>query len=196
MPADSWDQTPERLGPRARGVRPQVVVRKLLLGTTDTPRTGCNSDVMRVHIATDHAAFDVKEYLVAELTALGYDVVDHGAHAYDALDHYPVFCIPCAEAVVAEPGSLGIVLGGSGNGEQIAANKVKGVRAGLAYNPELARLTRNHNDANVLAIGGRMNTLEESLAIAKMFLETPFSGDDRHATRIQMLTDYEDEHKR
>lgn len=151
---------------------------------------------MRVHIATDHAAFDVKEYLVAELTALGYDVVDHGAHAYDALDHYPVFCIPCAEAVVAEPGSLGIVLGGSGNGEQIAANKVKGVRAGLAYNTTTARLAREHNDARIVALGGRMQSLSEALEMVKVFLATPFSGDPRHARRLAMLDEYEARHSR
>ncbi len=151
---------------------------------------------MRVHIATDHAAFDVKQYLVAELEKLGYEIVDHGAHSYDALDDYPDFCIPCAEAVVADPGSLGIVLGGSGNGEQIAANKVKGVRAGLAYNAELARLTREHNNANVLSIGGRMNTLEESLEMARAFLETDYPADPRHARRVAKLDAYEEQTKK
>ncbi len=150
---------------------------------------------MRVHIATDHAAFDLKQYLVKELTALGYEVVDHGADAYDAQDDYPKFVIPAAEAVAADPGSLGIVLGGSGNGEQIAANKVKGIRAGLAYNTVMARLSREHNDANVLSLGGRMQSLEDALAMAKVFLETPFSEDPRHVRRIQELAAYEDAHR-
>lgn len=151
---------------------------------------------MRVHIATDHAAFDLKQFLVKELTALGHEVVDHGAPTYDAQDDYPTFVIPAAEAVVADPGSLGIVLGGSGNGEQIAANKVKGVRAGLAYNTVMARLTREHNNANVLALGGRMQSLADALEMAKVFLETPFSEDPRHIRRIEMLDAYEDEHRR
>ncbi len=151
---------------------------------------------MRVHIAADHAAFDLKEFLVKELRGAGYDVVDHGAHSYDANDDYPVFVLPAAEAVAAEPGSLGIVLGGSGNGEQIAANKVKGIRAGLAYNTVMARLTREHNNANVLSLGGRMQSLEEALTLAKVFLTTPFSGDARHVRRLQELADYEAKHWR
>lgn len=146
---------------------------------------------MRVHIATDHAAFELKNYLVERLRADGHDVVDHGAHTYEALDDYPPLIIPCAEAVVAEPGSLGIVLGGSGNGEQIAANKVKGIRAGLANNVELARLTREHNDANVIALGGRMQSLEAGYEIVATFLATPFSGDERHQRRIDQLAEYE-----
>jgi len=155
-----------------------------------------HSGDMRVHIATDHAAFDLKQYLVKELTALGYEVIDHGAPVYDALDDYPEFVLPAAEAVVNDPGSLGIVLGGSGNGEQIAANKVKGIRAGLAYNTVMARLTREHNDANVLSIGGRMQSLEDALEMVKVFLDTPFSGDPRHSRRIKLLADYEEEHRR
>ncbi|WP_028709535.1 ribose-5-phosphate isomerase [Propionicicella superfundia] len=151
---------------------------------------------MRVHIATDHAAFEVKQFLVEELTRRGYEIVDHGARDYDALDDYPDFCIPCAEAVVGDPGSLGIVLGGSGNGEQIAANKVSGVRAGLAYNPELARLTREHNDANVLSIGGRMQSSEEALEMALVFLTTPYSNDPRHQRRIDKLNAYEEQTKK
>ena len=151
---------------------------------------------MRVHIATDHAAFDLKQYLVKELTALGHEVIDHGAATYDAQDDYPTFVLPAAEAVAADPDSLGIVLGGSGNGEQIAANKVKGIRAGLAYNTVMARLTREHNNANVLALGGRMQSLADALEMAKVFLDTPFSEDPRHIRRIEMLDAYEDEHRR
>lgn len=145
---------------------------------------------MRVHIATDHAAFELKNYLVGRLEQAGHEVVDHGAHTYDEADDYPPFVIPCAEAVVAD-GTLGIVLGGSGNGEQMAANKVKGVRAALAYNTEIARLTREHNDANILSLGGRMQSLEEAWEMVEVFLATPFSGAERHQRRIDMITEYE-----
>ena len=153
---------------------------------------------MRVHIGTDHAAFELKEYLVEHLRADGYEVVDHGAATYDALDHYPVFIIPCAEAVVAEAdqGSLGIVLGGSGNGEQIAANKVKGCRAALAWSTETASLGRQHNNANVVGIGARMHTPDEAWDIAKTFLETPWSEADRHQARIDLLAENEEKTKR
>lgn len=147
---------------------------------------------MRVHMATDHAAFDLKQFLVRELTALGHDVVDHGATTYDAQDDYPAFIIPAAEAVAAEPGSFGIILGGSGNGEQMAANKVKGIRAGLAYNLVMARLAREHTNANILSMGGRMQGHPEALAMAKVFLETPFSGDPRHVRRLAMIEAYEE----
>jgi len=150
---------------------------------------------MRVHIAADHAAYDLKEFLVKELKD-DYEFVDHGAHIYNSVDDYPDFVLPCAEAVAAEPGSLGIVLGGSGNGEQIAANKVKGVRAGLVYDTRTARLAREHNDANVVGLGGRMQSLSEALAMVKVFLETPFSNDPRHARRIAMLQEYEERTKR
>ncbi|MBP2416218.1 ribose-5-phosphate isomerase [Microlunatus capsulatus] len=146
---------------------------------------------MRVHIGTDHAGFDLKNYLVSALVADGHDVVDHGPEAYDAEDDYPVYCIPAAEAAVAEPGSLGVVIGGSGNGEQIAANKVVGARAALAYDRDTATLARQHNDANVVAVGARMHTEEEALELVRLFLDTPFSGEERHARRIALLADYE-----
>ncbi|AQP46533.1 ribose-5-phosphate isomerase [Tessaracoccus aquimaris] len=146
---------------------------------------------MRIHIATDHAAFELKQYLVERLTEDGFDIVDHGASVYDAADDYPPLMIACGEAVAAEPGTLGIVLGGSGNGEQIAANKVRGIRAALAYNVELAELARQHNDANVVALGGRMQTLEEGYDIVRTFLDTPFSEEERHARRIAMVEAYE-----
>lgn len=147
---------------------------------------------MRVHIATDHAAFDLKQFLVRELTALGHEVIDHGAATYDAQDDYPAFIIPAAEAVAADPESFGIILGGSGNGEQMAANKVKGIRAGLAYNLVMARLAREHTNANILSMGGRMQSLPEALAMAKVFLDTPFSGDPRHVRRLAMIEAYEE----
>ena len=146
---------------------------------------------MRVHIGTDHAGFDLKNYLVSALVADGHDVVDHGPEAYDAEDDYPVYCIPAAEGAVAEPGSLGVVIGGSGNGEQIAANKVVGARAALAYDRGTATLARQHNDANVIAIGARMHTEEEALELVRLFLDTAFSGEERHARRIALLADYE-----
>jgi ribose 5-phosphate isomerase B len=146
---------------------------------------------MRVHIGSDHAGFELKNFLVSALIDDGHDVVDHGPEVYDAEDDYPIFCIPAAEATVAEPGSLAIVIGGSGNGEQIAANKVAGTRAALAYNLDTARLGRQHNDANVMGIGARMHSEEEALEMARAFLTTPFSGDPRHARRIALLADYE-----
>ena len=149
---------------------------------------------MRVHIGSDHAGFDLKNFLAMALREDGHDVVDHGPAEYDAEDDYPVYCIPAAEAAVAEPGSLGVVIGGSGNGEQIAANKVKGTRAALAYNIDIAKLGRQHNDANVISIGARMHSEEEALEMVRMFLATPFSGDERHARRIRLLADYEAAH--
>jgi ribose 5-phosphate isomerase B len=146
---------------------------------------------MRVHIGGDHAAHELQRDLVTWLAGQGHDVVDHGPVGYDELDDYPVFVLRAAQAVVAEPDSLGIVLGGSGNGEQIAANKVAGVRAALAYDPELARLAREHNDANVVSLGARMHSLQEAHAIVEAFLSTSFSGAERHQRRIDMITAYE-----
>lgn len=146
---------------------------------------------MRVHLATDHAGFELKEHLRAHLTAAGHDVVDHGAHVYDALDDYPSFCFAAAEAVRDEAGSLGVVIGGSGNGEQLAANRVTGIRAALAWSVETAKLARQHNDAQVVSVGARMHSLDEAAAIVDAFLETPFSGDERHQRRIDQLTAYE-----
>lgn len=150
---------------------------------------------MRVHIATDHAAFELKEYLREQLTSAGHEVVDHGATSYDPEDDYPDTCIPCAEAVVADPESLGIVLGGSGNGEQLAANRVKGCRAILAYSTEIASLGREHNNANVISLGGRFVTNEQALEIVTTFLSTPFTDTGRHARRVQKMSDYEDAHR-
>jgi ribose 5-phosphate isomerase B len=146
---------------------------------------------MRVHLGCDHAGFELKEHLVAWLQENGHEPVDHGAHEYDAQDDYPPFCIAAAEAVAAEPGSLGIVLGGSGNGEQIAANKVDGIRAALAFSVDTARLAREHNDANVISLGARQYSQEEAVSFVAAFLDTPFSGDARHQRRIDLLSDYE-----
>jgi ribose 5-phosphate isomerase B len=146
---------------------------------------------VRIHIGSDHAGLDFKNVIVKHLESQGHDVVDHGPHTLDPLDDYPVFCIPAAEAVANEPGSLGIVLGGSGNGEQIAANKVKGIRAALAWSIDTAKLARQHNDANVLSIGGRMHTPEFSLELVDAFIAEPFSNDERHIRRITMVGNYE-----
>ncbi|MBR7742856.1 RpiB/LacA/LacB family sugar-phosphate isomerase [Phycicoccus sp. BSK3Z-2] len=129
--------------------------------------------------------------LVAMLEADGHDVTNHGPHAYDALDDYPVFVLRAAEAVAADDGSLGVVLGGSGNGEQIAANKVTGVRAALCWDEDLARLAREHNDARVISVGARTTDPEVARAMVRAFVATPFSGEARHARRIAMLDAYE-----
>ena len=146
---------------------------------------------MRVHIGGDHAAYELLGELVSFLQEEGHDVTNHGPHEYDAQDDYPVFCLRAAEAVAAEPGSLGIVLGGSGNGEQMAANKVAGIRAALCYNEELARLAREHNNALVLSVGARMNSTDEAKAMVRTFLGTEYSGEARHQRRIDMVTAYE-----
>jgi ribose 5-phosphate isomerase B len=146
---------------------------------------------MRVHIGGDHAAYDLKCELVTFLQAKGFDVVDHGPDFFDPDDDYPVAVLRAAESVAGEHGSFGIVLGGSGNGEQMAANKVRDIRAALAYNVETARLAREHNNAQVLAIGGRMNTVEEAQEMVDVFLRTPFSGDARHKRRLAMVWRYE-----
>ena len=146
---------------------------------------------MRVHLGCDHAGFELKEALKERLSSLGHEPVDHGPAAYDALDDYPPFCFAAAEATVADPGSLGVVIGGSGNGEQIAANKVKGARCALAHSLETARLARQHNDANLVSVGARMHSMDDAVALVVAFLDEPFSDDARHIRRIQMLTDYE-----
>lgn len=146
---------------------------------------------VRVHLGCDHAGYELVQHLVAHLRSAGHDVVDHGPTEYDAADDYPPFCLRTAQAVVADPGSLGIVVGGSGNGEQMAANKVDGVRAALAWNLDTARLARQHNDANVVSVGARQHSTEEATAIVEAFLAEPFSGDARHQRRIDQLAAYE-----
>lgn len=150
---------------------------------------------MRVHIATDHAGLELSDYLVKHLTSKGYEMVNHGPKAYDAEDDYPAFCINAAKAVVADQragvDALGIVLGGSGNGEQIAANKVEGIRAALAWNLDTAKLAREHNDANVIAVGGRQHTVEEAAELIEAFLAEPFSEAERHVRRIGKIATYE-----
>lgn len=150
---------------------------------------------MRVHIATDHAGMQLSAFLVSELSALGFEMVDHGPQVYDALDDYPGFCIAAAQAVAADRASgldsLGIVLGGSGNGEQMAANKVAGIRAALIWNADTAKLARDHNDAQVAAVGARQHTEAEVLELIKIFLGADFSNDERHVRRISKIAHFE-----
>ncbi|WNV83220.1 ribose-5-phosphate isomerase [Umezawaea sp. Da 62-37] len=149
---------------------------------------------MRVYLGSDHAGFELKSHLVQHLAASGYEVVDVGPAVYDAEDDYPAFCVATAAGVVADKGSLGLVIGGSGNGEQIAANKVPGARAALAWSVETAKLCRQHNDAQLIGVGARMHTREEAVAIVEAFLTTPFSEEERHARRIGILAEYEATH--
>jgi len=146
---------------------------------------------MRIHVASDHAGFELKEHLRAYFADAGHDVVDHGAFEYDAQDDYPAFCIAAAEAVAASPGDLGLVIGGSGNGEQLAANRVPGIRAALIWSEETARLARQHNDAQVGSLGARMHSIDDATAIAAAFVAEPFSHDERHQRRIDVMTAYE-----
>jgi ribose 5-phosphate isomerase B len=146
---------------------------------------------MRVYLGSDHAGFELKQHLVEYLTKQGYECVDVGPHVYDPEDDYPSFCLHTGASVVADPGSLGIVIGGSGNGEQIAANKIAGVRSALVWRVEIAQLARQHNDANVLSLGAREHTVEEATTFAEAFLTTPFSGNERHARRIAEVAEFE-----
>ena len=148
---------------------------------------------MRVFLGCDHAGYELKEHLVAWLKANGHEPVDCGAFEYDAADDYPPFVLRAAQRTAAEwPGALGIVIGGSGNGEAIAANKVKGIRAALVWNEDTARLAREHNDANVISIGARQHDLDTATGFVRIFLETPYSEEPRHTRRIGMLSSYEE----
>ncbi|HEY3338320.1 MAG TPA: ribose-5-phosphate isomerase [Propionicimonas sp.] len=151
---------------------------------------------MRVHLGSDHAGWELKTRLVEWLVANGHEAVDHGPGRPMADDDYPVYCLRAAAGVAADADAgieaLGVVIGGSGNGEQISANKVRGIRAALAWSTETARLAREHNDAQVLAIGARLHSPDDALGFVATFLATPFSGDPRHARRIAMLGSFED----
>lgn len=146
---------------------------------------------MRVYLASDHAGYELKVHLANYLAKHGYEVVDVGPARFDPDDDYPAYCLHAGARVVADPGSLGVVIGGSGNGEQIAANKVVGVRAALAWNVETATLARQHNDANIVAIGARQHTLDEATRIVEAFLAAPFSHVERHSRRIAQVAEYE-----
>jgi ribose 5-phosphate isomerase B len=149
---------------------------------------------MRIYVGSDHAGFELKKELVRRLTEAGHEVHDLGATRYDPEDDYPAYCLNTGARVVADPGSLGVVIGGSGNGEQISANKVPGVRAALVWNRDTARLAREHNDANVVAIGARMHSVDDACNLVTLFLGTAFSGSGRHVRRIAEITAYEDTH--
>ncbi|MDF5758729.1 ribose-5-phosphate isomerase [Spongiactinospora sp. TRM90649] len=146
---------------------------------------------MRVYIAADHAGYELKNHLASWLKEHGDEVTDCGPFVYDAEDDYPAFVLRAAEGVAGDPGSLGIVIGGSGNGEQIAANKVRGIRAALAWSEQTAELAREHNDANVISLGARMHTQEEATRFVEVFLGTAYSGATRHSRRIAQLDAYE-----
>ena len=150
---------------------------------------------MRIHIATDHAGLDFSRTLQQHLADAGHEVIDHGPQSYDPLDDYPSFCINAARGVVVDQlagiEALGVVFGGSGNGEQIAANKVRGIRAALVWSMDTAILAREHNDANVISIGARQHTVEEAISFIDRFIQTPFSGEERHVRRIAQLAEYE-----
>jgi ribose 5-phosphate isomerase B len=150
---------------------------------------------MRVYLGSDHAGYELKQQIIEHLKKSGYEPIDCGAFSYDADDDYPAFCIAAASRTVADPGSLGIVLGGSGNGEQIAANKVPGVRCALAWSVETASLAREHNNAQLIGIGARMHTVAEALAMVDAFLTTPWSNAERHQRRINILDEYERTHQ-
>ena len=150
---------------------------------------------MRIHIATDHAGLELSQHLQDHLRGLGHEVIDHGPEEYDALDDYPSFCINAALGVARDERAgveaLGVVFGGSGNGEQMAANKVAGIRAALVWNESTAALAREHNNANVISIGARQHPVEEAIRFIETFVSTPFSGDERHVRRIAQLAEYE-----
>ena len=146
---------------------------------------------MRVHLGSDHAGYELKAALVARLSELGHEPVDHGPAEYDAEDDYPPYVMAAAAATVAEPGSFGVVIGGSGNGEAIAANKVPGVRCALVWTDETARLGRLHNDANVVSLGARQYPIADALRFAEIFLLTEFTQEPRHERRLALVSDYE-----
>lgn len=149
---------------------------------------------MRVYLGADHAGFDLKQAIIEHLRTTGHEPIDCGAFVNDPEDDYPAFCIAAAEKTVADPGSLGIVLGGSGNGEQMAANKVPGARCALGWSVQTAQLARQHNNALLIGIGARMHTVPEALAIVDAFISTPWSNAERHQRRIDILAEYERTH--
>jgi ribose 5-phosphate isomerase B len=150
---------------------------------------------MRIHIATDHAGLEFSQHLQQHLRDNGHEVIDHGPAEYDALDDYPAFCINAAIGVARDQAAgaeaLGVVFGGSGNGEQIAANKVKGIRAALVWNLSTAVLARDHNDANVISIGARQHPVEDVIAFIDTFIAEPFTAEERHVRRIAQLAEFE-----
>src|SRR5271166_6023532 len=157
--------------------------------------SGDTMTAMRVYLGSDHAGFELKQAVINHLKDNGHEPIDCGAFTYDPEDDYPAFCIAAATRTVADPESLGIVLGGAGNGEQIAANKVPGARGALAWRGECATLARQHNNAQLIGIGGRMHTVPEALSFVDAFLTTPWSKAERHQRRIDILSEYERTHQ-
>jgi ribose 5-phosphate isomerase B len=150
---------------------------------------------MRIYLGSDHAGFELKQHIIEHLTKTGHEPIDCGAFRFQDGDDYPPFCIDAARRTIADPDSLGIVIGGSGNGEQIAANKVPGVRCALAWSTESASLAREHNNAQLIGLGGRLHTVPEALAIVDTFLTASWSKDPRHQRRIDILAEYERTHE-
>ena len=150
---------------------------------------------MRVYLGSDHAGLELKQTIIDHLKKNGHEPIDCGAYTYDADDDYPAFCIAAALRTVGDPGSLGIVIGGSGNGEQIAANKVPGARCALGWNTETATLARQHNNAQLIGIGARMTPVDEALTIVDAFLSAQWSKAERHQRRIDILAEYERTHQ-
>jgi ribose 5-phosphate isomerase B len=146
---------------------------------------------VRVYLGSDHAGYELKTRLIGWLAGAGYEPVDCGPESYVQDDDYPPYVMSAAHGVINDPGSLGIIIGGSGNGEQIAANKIPGIRAAVAWTDETAQLARLHNDANVLSLGARMCSVDDAIGFTKTFLSTPFSGEPRHARRLDEIADYE-----
>ena len=143
---------------------------------------------MIIHLATDHAGLDLKNSIKTYLLNKGFEVKDHGAHEYDPQDDYPDFIFPCAKAVAQDIDSRGIIFGGSGQGEAMAANRIKGIRAAVFYNgpQEIIKLSREHNNANILSLGARFMTEEDIHNVINIWLKEPFGG-DRHQRRIDKL---------
>lgn len=148
---------------------------------------------MTIYLASDHAGFALKEILKEYIASVGHTVKDMGNSVLEEDDDYPDFIHPCAKAVASDKGSIGIILGGSGQGEAIVANKVSGIRAAVLNhaNLDIVKLSREHNDANILSIGARFLTEHEAKEAIKLWLETPFSGEERHARRIAKIHSFE-----
>jgi len=150
-------------------------------------------DIRTIHIGSDHAGFELKNQIIRFLEQNHYEVTDHGAYELDPEDDYPQFVLPVAIAVAEDENSKGIILGGSGQGEAIVANRVKGIRAVVFYGEptssqqSIIELSRFHNDANILSIGARFVKEEETLEALSLWLETAFSGEERHARRITLI---------
>ena len=146
---------------------------------------------MKIYIASDHGGYELKKELVNYLQRKGYTIEDMGNKEDDPQDDYPDFILPLAEKVAKDMGAMGIILGRSGNGEAIAANKVKGIRAAVCLNVQMAKMAREHNDANILSLGADYLDLSTAKAIVDTFLETSFSTEEKHKRRMNKITSYE-----